>query len=123
MLRKTIRIQRPTERKSDARGRNVWQGPIETVELELVSTTMLPKILASDDAKQDIQAAALEDSGVLAHDVENDRYEIVDAEGHDEFSLVSTQMLQRILRKDTSDVSDELADVEVQQGFDPYNSR
>lgn len=87
---------------------------------------MLPKILASDDAKQDLEAAALEDDGVLAHDVQNDRYEVVDADGHDDFSLVSTQMLQRILRTDTSDASagsDEVANVDVQQGFDPYNSR
>ncbi len=106
--------------------RNVWSEPVEPAEFELVSTLMLQKILKSDDeaAKQKIQDAATHDpvtDGVLAHDVENDKYEIVDSDGSDEFSLVSTQMLQRMLKKDDEEVVDEEI-IAVESGFDPYNS-
>ncbi|MCH9695616.1 MAG: hypothetical protein K0U72_13970 [Gammaproteobacteria bacterium] len=123
-LKKTLRKARKSRVDTDD-GRNVWKGPVETVELELMSTMRLQKVLQSGDTetRQKIEAVAANnpEDGVLAHDVENDSYELVDAEGNDEFSLVSTQMLQRMLRGDeiADDTIEPLAD---DAGFDPYNS-
>ena len=96
----------------------------QTTEFELVSTVMLQKILKSDDekAKRSIEKAARGGDGVLAHDTDNDRYEIVDAAGNEEFSLVSTQMLQRILDKDKPEPLEPVEPVVMETGFDPYNS-
>ena len=106
----------------------------ETAEFELVSTMMLQKILKSDDekAKRSIERAADGADGVLALDTDNDSYEIVDADsarceivdadGNEEFSLVSTQMLQRILHKDKPEAEEPVEPVVLDSGFDPYNS-
>lgn len=96
----------------------------QTSEFELVSTVMLQKILKSDDekAKRGIEKAARGGEGVLAHDTDNDRYEIVDAAGNEEFSLVSTQMLQHILDKDKPKALEPVEPVVMETGFDPYNS-
>ncbi len=96
----------------------------QTSEFELVSTVMLQKILKSDDekAKRSIEKAACGGEGVLAHNTDNDRYEIVDAAGNEEFSLVSTQMLQRILDKDKPEPPEPVEPVVKETGFDPYNS-
>ena len=122
ILKQTIRISRPSKTKVDERGRSVWTEKVETVELELVSTMMLQTILDSNDeeARQQIENVANHGDGVLARDQENNRFEIVDADGHEEFSLVSTQMLKRIL----IDPNDNEPDCEeAASGFDPYNSR
>ena len=107
--------------------RNVWSDPVEPAEFELVSTLMLQKILKSDDEdrKQKIEDAAARDAGadgVLARDVGTDSYRIVDSDGSEEFSLVSTQMLQKMLNKDAPEKVDEEEITAVESGFDPYNS-
>ena len=118
-LKQTIRIVRPTGKGAEA-------GSNETVELELVSTVMLERILKSNDqaAKQKIRDVAANDpvaDGVLARNAQSDDFEIVDAEGSPEFSLVTTQMLNRTLRKKDGNInSDEIID--CQPSFDPYNS-
>mgnify|MGYP001817093610 CR=1 FL=1 len=118
-LKQTIRIVRPAGKDADVGGN-------ETVELELVSTMMLESILESNDqaAKQKIRDLAANDAvadGVLARDAESDSFEIVDADGSPEFSLVTTQMLNRTLRDKDKDVnSDEIID--SGPSFDPYNS-
>lgn len=46
---KTVRIQRPAKVTTDEHGHTVWTAGVESVELELVSTTSLTKILESGD--------------------------------------------------------------------------
>ncbi|HNP64877.1 MAG TPA: hypothetical protein PKH39_13150 [Woeseiaceae bacterium] len=125
---KTIRILRKPKAGDGNANRNVWSGPVESGEFELVSTMMLQKILTSDDneARKRLETVAgfdVEGQGVLAHDPKNDRYEIVDGAGNDDFSLVSTQMLQRILKgDDTGGADGSIEDPgEMDTGFDPYN--
>lgn len=79
-LKKTIRIQRRASVNTDDRGRNVWTDTIETAELELVSTVMLKKIIDSgdDERKERLREAAEGKDGILAHDPQSDRFEIVD---------------------------------------------
>ncbi len=79
-LFKTVRIVRRSKVATDDRGRTVWVDPVESAELELVTTTMLTKMLDSDDEqrKQRIQEVAQGKDGLLAHDAENDRFEIID---------------------------------------------
>jgi len=48
---KTVRIRKLDKVAPDERGRSVWLGKVESVELELVSTTALEKILKSDGSK------------------------------------------------------------------------
>ena len=102
----------------------VKQSNTEPVEFELVSTVMLQKILKSDDekAKRSVEKAAKSGDGILALNTDNDRYEIVDAAGNEEFSLVSTQMLQRVLDKNKPKVAKPVKPVALESGFDPYNS-
>ena len=78
-LTKTVRIMRPSKVTTDERGHTVWTGPVEEAELELVSTTMLKRVLDSGDLekRKQLEAASGHD-GVLAHDPEKDRFEIID---------------------------------------------
>ena len=79
-LFKTVRIVRRSKVATDDRGRTVWVDPVESAELELVTTTMLTRMLDSDDEqrKQRIREVAEGKDGLLAHDAENDRFEIID---------------------------------------------
>jgi hypothetical protein len=79
-LKRTVRILRHPKVTSDARGRTVWVDPVESAELELVSTVMLERLLSSDDEnrKQKLKDAAAGKDGVLAHNLETDSFEIID---------------------------------------------
>ena len=140
----TIRIQRQKKTTTDDRGRTVWNEPVEEVELELVSTTALQKILQSDDGKTRGEIRRLvagRNDGVLARDTATGAFQIVsDADlktaletsevrdkpqrpAADELSLVSTQTLRKVLNPDgtaeyetpTTGKKDKFG------GFDPYN--
>jgi len=76
----TIRIQRQKKTTIDDRGRTVWNEPVEDVQLELVSTTALQKILQSDDGKTRGEIRRLvagRKDGVLARDAATGVYQIV----------------------------------------------
>lgn len=151
-LKRTVRIVRPKV-ATDDRGRTVWVDPVQTAELELVTTGMLKLILDSDDEdkKQQIRKAAEGKDGMLAHDPERDTFEIVDdndlqeflqsdqasvestkpaevtleplstlADEEVELSLVSTQMLRRVVG-DTQEQGDAEED-SLDTGFDPYDN-
>lgn len=81
-FKQTVRIVRKPKVATDERGHSVWEDPVETVELNLVSTTMLRKILDSDDtaARSRIEKAAEGKDGVLAHNADSDQFEIIDDE-------------------------------------------
>lgn len=77
---KTVRIQRPTRVAEDDRGRNVWVGRVESVELELVSTTALQKLLKTADGKTQAEIRSLaagRKNGVLARDTATGRFQIL----------------------------------------------
>jgi hypothetical protein len=64
----------------DHRGRSVWLGKVEPVELELVSTTALEKILKTEGGKtrSEIQRlAAGRKNGVLARDTATGHFRIL----------------------------------------------
>lgn len=79
-LMKTVRILARKKVATDDRGQTVWVAPIENTELELVSTTMLKRVLASDDdeRKQKIKAAAADKEGILTHNAADDSFRIID---------------------------------------------
>jgi hypothetical protein len=80
---KTVRIQRQTRVAEDDRGHNVWVGKVESVELELVSTTALQKLLKTADGKTQSeirQLAAGKADGVLARDTATGVFQIVSNE-------------------------------------------
>ena len=130
---KTVVIRRPAKVTTDDRGRTVWLGKIESVELELVSTTALETILKSDDGKTQVEIRRLiktKIDGVLAKDTATGAFQIVSNEdlksaleqtggqppaarvadvtaapladksqqAADELSLVSTQVLRKVLK-------------------------
>jgi len=134
---KTVRITRSSRVAQDDRGRNVWVGKVETIELELISTTALEKVLKSGDGQSQGEIRKLARSrkdGVLARDTATGHYQIVsdadlqsfvdveaavvqdgpkraaqvvaeplsDKTRHaaDELSLVSTQILRKIVKQD-----------------------
>jgi hypothetical protein len=77
---KTVRIRKPDRVAPDERGRSVWLGKVEAVELELVSTTALEKILKSEggQTRTEIQKlAAGRKDGVLARDTATGHFRIV----------------------------------------------
>ena len=75
-----MRIVRGSKVGIDDRGRSVWVGPVEEVELDLVSTTMLKRVLDSDNEarKQQLRDTAEGKDGVLAHDPDKDMFQIID---------------------------------------------
>ena len=80
---KTVVIRKPEKVATDDRGRMVWVGKIETVELELVSTAALQKILASDGGKTRSEIRRLvkgKKEGVLAKDTATGVFQIVSNE-------------------------------------------
>jgi len=155
-LKQTVRIVRKPKVELDEHGHSVWTEPVENVELDLVSTTMLKQILDSNDhvARQRIEEAARGKDGVLAHDTQNNHFEIIDDDDlqaaldsaadtpaqtrpadvvlaplnehvneEEELSLVSTQMLRKILASDDPEANLDSGDtVDDSGGFDPYDS-
>jgi len=84
----TVRIRRPRKVTTDDRGRTVWNEPVESVELELVSTTALEKILGSDDGKTRGEIRRLikgRKGGVLAKDTATGVFQIVSDDDLKEF--------------------------------------
>lgn len=79
-IKKTVRIVRRPKVGTDERGHTVWLDEVETAELELVTTSMLRRVLTSDDEKKkkQIEKAATGRDGVLARDPELDNFEIID---------------------------------------------
>jgi hypothetical protein len=80
---KTVRIKRASKVAPDERGRNVWVGKVETVELELVSTTALEKILKTDDGRTRSEIRKLvagRKDGILARDTATGVFQIVSDE-------------------------------------------
>lgn len=143
----TIRIRRPSKVTTDDRGRTVWAGDIEEAELELVSTTTLQQILDSSDpaSRSAIEQVASGDAdGVLARDPTTGLFQIIsDSElqaalaqdegrtaapgalepqtgrSGEELSLVSTQVLRKVLRTGPKPAAPKK---DAGGGFDPYNS-
>ena len=131
---KTVQIRKVDKVAPDHRGRSVWLGKIEPVELELVSTTALEKIMKTEGGKtrSEIQKlAAGRKNGVLARDTATGHFRILSdadlrkaatappADGPkrsgvvtaaplteatraraDELSLVSTQILRKVVKPD-----------------------
>jgi hypothetical protein len=92
---KTVRIRDVEKVAPDERGRNVWRGKVEPVELELVSTTSLEKILSSKGGKTRSEIrklAAGKKEGVLARDT---------ATGH--FRILSEDDLRKALPAESPD--------------------
>ncbi len=116
---KTVRIRKVDKVAPDHRGRSVWLGKIEPVELELVSTTALQTILKTGDGKTRVEIqklAAGRKNGVLARDTATGHFRILSEADlrkaapltettrrqAEELSLVSTQILRKATRPDGS---------------------
>ena len=153
-LTKTVRILRRSKVTTDERGHTVWTDPVEEAELELVSTTMLKRVLDSGDLekRKQLEETASGDDGVLAHDPEKDRFEIIDDADLKEILASEPKGMDAIKAADivyeppnNDDDGDEEAlslvstqalrlmlnpgdsatdddDVTADSGFDPYNS-
>ncbi len=133
---KTVQIRKVDKVAPDHRGRSVWLGKIEPVELELVSTTALQSILKTEGGKTRVEIqklAAGRKNGVLARDTATGHFRILSeadlrkaatappGEGPrrnsvvtaapmtettrkkaEELSLVSTQILRKVVKPDGS---------------------
>lgn len=78
-FKQTVKLVRKPKVVTDDRGRTVWSDPVETANLELVSTEMLEQLIASGNeaATNQIRAAAGKKDGLLAHNTHSDRFEII----------------------------------------------
>lgn len=77
---KTVQIRKVDKIAPDHRGRSVWLGKVEPVELELVSTTALQTILKSEGGKTRVEIkklAAGRKNGVLARDAATGHFRIL----------------------------------------------
>jgi hypothetical protein len=78
-----VLVQRPGRIRTDGHDRSAWADPVQSAELELVSTQMLKQILTSrDDADRKAVASAAKTSadGVLVRHPGSGRFEIIDDE-------------------------------------------
>jgi hypothetical protein len=156
---KTVQIRKVEKVAPGLQGRSVWLGKIEPVELELVSTTALEKIMKTEGGKtrSEIQKlAAGRKNGVLARDTATGHFRILsDADlkkaatsppgeapkraaemtgapltettrmKADELSLVSTQVLRKVVKPDGKSevVSAKSAGKKDKfGGFNPYDN-
>ncbi|MEX0734117.1 MAG: hypothetical protein WD944_07235 [Steroidobacteraceae bacterium] len=138
---KTLRIRKVAKVAPDERGRSVWLGKIDTVELELVSTTALEKILKSESGKTRSEIrklAAGRKDGVLARDTATGHFRILsDADlrkaepitdksrsAADELSLVNTQILRKALNPDAKPETPKPKTGKKDKfgGFNPYDN-
>ena len=75
-----VLVRRPARITTDGHGRSVWADPVESAELELVSTQMLKVMLTSKD-RQDLDAveaaASGAEEGVLVRHPESGGFEII----------------------------------------------
>lgn len=152
-LKRTIKIRVNEKVGTDSRGRSVWTKPIKPVELELMSTQMLEKIIRSDDEdrKRELQALAGGEDGVIACDTTSDKFEVLRdveleaalraaespddmetvskytlervgiQEGDQELSLVTTQVLRKMLKGSSSSEPSELDSDDKAGGYNPYD--
>lgn len=77
---KTVQMRKVDKVAPDHRGRSVWLGKIEPVELELVSTTALQTILKTEGGKTRVEIqklAAGRKNGVLARDTATGHFRIL----------------------------------------------
>jgi hypothetical protein len=77
---KTVRIRKIDKVAPDTRGRSVWLGKVEPVELELVSTTALQTILKTEGGRTRVEIqklAAGRKNGVLARDAATGHFRIL----------------------------------------------
>ena len=134
-LRKTVKIKRDRKVGTDDRGRSVWTNPVEEVELELVSTVQLKRILDSGEKEHKDRIRELADGkdGVLARSTGTNEFEILSEDsftlepvdkpaGEEELSLVTTQQLRRILQTDGASQDAEHGAKDEGGGYDPYES-
>jgi hypothetical protein len=80
---RTVRIRKIDKVAPDLRGRSVWLGKVEPVELELVSTMQLEKMLKEDGGKTRSEIRKLVDArkdGVLARDAATGHFRILSEE-------------------------------------------
>jgi hypothetical protein len=156
---KTVQIRKVEKVAPGLQGRSVWLGKIEPVELELVSTTALEKIMKTEggETRSEIQKlAAGRKNGVLARDAATGHFRILSdadlkkaatsppGEGlkrgaevtgaaltdttrkkADELSLVSTQILRKVVKPDGK--SEVVAPKPASKkdkfgGFNPYDN-
>src|SRR5688572_26041887 len=157
---KTVQIRKIDKVAPDHRGRSVWLGKIEPVELELVTTTALEKILKTEggDMRSEIRKlAAGRKNGLLARDTATGHFRILsDAELRsaattpppgdrpkrsgdvtaapltesarrraDELSLVSTQVLRKVVKPDDKGGNQKPRPASRKDefgGFNPYDN-
>ncbi|MGI9233978.1 MAG: hypothetical protein ACR2RD_10145 [Woeseiaceae bacterium] len=81
-LKRTTKIVQKPKVRTDDRGRTVWDDTIKTANLELVSTQMLQQLMDSDDeaTTNRLQEVSKGEDGVLAHDADKGRFEIISDE-------------------------------------------
>lgn len=95
-----VLVRRPSKIKTDGNGRSVWADPVESAELELVSTQTLKQILSSNDVENREavkEAAKSTGEGVLARDPATGYFEIIE---EDELQAIldSEQVLPKLSR-------------------------
>ena len=134
-LRRTVKIRRDRKVGDDGSGRNVWTKPIEEVELELVSTATLKRVLESGEKAHKARLRELADGkdGVLARSSENNEFQILAEDdftlepvdrpgGEEELSLVTTQALRRILKTEGASEGGQQDTRDEGGGYNPYDS-
>ena len=79
-----VLVRRPSKIKTDGHGRSVWADPVESAELELVSTQSLKQILSVQwmlrIEKSIEELAATVGGGVLVRDPATGMFKIIDDE-------------------------------------------
>ena len=150
--KQTTRILHRPKVTTDELGHTVWADPVETAKLELMSTQTLKQLIEADDANTNdqLREAAEGKDGLLVHDIDHDRFEIIsdeelqnildgtdlETEAKHAIELIEAQLTEIVTDKDELDLvstqklrallspQDEeqtAAEGSDESGFDPYN--
>jgi len=81
-LNQTQKLFRSSRFATDSRGHNVLVDSAETGTLELMSTQMLQTVIDSNDAEanDNLRKIAEGESGLVAHDIDKNRFEVISDE-------------------------------------------
>ena len=122
-----VLVPRPSKVTTDGQGRSVWVDPVESANLELISTQALEQALRSNDprCRESIERAAeYSGDGVLARDPASGDFEVIDDEDLREILKAQADLPKRQrpaevtlepLSEEAEDAVDELSLVSTQK--------
>ena len=149
-LSQTQKILRSSRFTTDDRGRTALTETVETLNLELMSTQMLQKVIEKNDTDTNasLRKIAEGESGLVARDIDKGKFEVIsdkelenilngsDAKTKSISSFVDEDVVETVdgegdldlvstqmlrIALNLNDDEDASSEIPLEKGFDPYN--